>query len=524
MTAATLLTGKPPNDTGQRSSPLISVTGIHKAYGGVIALAGVDFAVEAGSIHALLGENGAGKSTLIKILSGVVKADSGVTRFEGREVSLGTPTTSAALGIACVFQELSLVPDLCVADNIFITRGTPRFGFFNRFRQKQDAEKILDYLDCEDIDPHVPVRSLSLAQAQMVEIAKALVRDPCLLILDEATSALNERHVVRLFEIIRELRDKGKGLIYISHRLHEIDTIADTCSVFRNGRHVSTFAQGAKSPSKVVEMMIGRAITQVYPPKPEAVTSETLVEVTDLRWEQKLQSVSLNVRRGEIYGLGGLEGQGQTETLLALFGVLRRTSGDVRHSGRTVRIGSPHQAKKGSTRVAYVPEDRRTEGLHLGQTIAKNITLTVLGKLSRAGLIDRERETSLVATMMKELQIKASSPSAAVGTLSGGNQQKVVLAKWLAVEPEIILLSDPTRGIDVGTKAEIYQLLRKLAAQGAAIILYTTDYDELVGLCDRVGVFYHGRIAHELSGSAITEQAILNASFGLDVNPVLEGQ
>jgi ribose transport system ATP-binding protein len=335
--------------------------------------------------------------------------------------------------------------------------------------------------------------------------------------MDEATSALNERHVSRLFEIIRELRQQGKGLIYISHRLHEIETIADTCSVFRNGRHVGTFAQGSKSPSEVVEMMIGRAITQVCPPKPMDVTGEKLVEVEGLRWENKLDGVSFNVRRGEIYGLGGLEGQGQTETLLALFGVLRRTSGDIRLSGERVRIGSPYQAKQLGARMAYVPEDRRTEGLHLRQPIARNISLTVLGKLSRGGFIDRQREAELIATMMKDLQIKASSPEAAVGTLSGGNQQKVVLAKWLAVEPEVILLSDPTRGIDVGTKTEIYQLLRKLAADGAAIILYTTDYDELIGLCDRVGVFYHGRIAHELSGAAITEQAILNASFGLDV-------
>lgn len=483
-----------------------------------MALSDVDFAVGTGSIHALLGENGAGKSTLIKILCGVVSADTCSARFDGRDVQLGTPAASANLGIACVFQELSLVPDLSVADNIFITRGTPVFGFFNRLKQKRDAEQILAYLHCEDIDPRTTVRSLSLAQAQMVEIAKALVRDPRLLILDEATSALNERHVVRLFEIIRELRDKGKGLIYISHRLHEIETIADTCSVFRNGRHVATFPQGSKSPSDVVEMMIGRAITQVYPPKPGNVSPDVLVDVKSLSWEHKLRDVSFNVRRGEIYGFGGLEGQGQTDTLLALFGALRRVSGEVKVAGQPVKISSPHAAKTGAARIAYVPEDRRSEGLHLGQPIAKNITLTVLDRLSQFGLISREREGELVSTMMKDLQIKAASPDAAVGTLSGGNQQKVVLAKWLAVAPQVILLSDPTRGIDVGTKAEIYALLRKLAAEGAAIILYTTDYDELIGLCDRVGVFYHGRITHELSGAAITEQAILNASFGLDVS------
>jgi len=525
MTAETLMTTRPTAVPAlPAQAPLISVQGVGKTYGGVVALADVDFSVAGGSTHALLGENGAGKSTLIKVLSGVVRADTGRTYFDGREVILGSPHISAALGIACVFQELSLIPDLSVADNIFVTRGSPRFGFFNRFRQKRDAESILAYLDCEDIDPLAPVRALSLAQAQMVEIAKALVRDPRLLIMDEATSALNERHVVRLFEIIRELRDKGKGLIYISHRLHEIETIADTCSVFRNGRHVGTFPQGARSPSEVVEMMIGRAITQVYPPKPKDVGGDKLVEVSSLSWEDKLHGVSFDVRRGEIYGFGGLEGQGQTETLLALFGVLRRVSGSVKISGESVKIQSPHQAKRGTAQFAYIPEDRRSEGLHLHQSIAKNITLTVLDKLSTGGFVNRRRESNLVVKSIKDLQIKVSSPDAAVGTLSGGNQQKVVLAKWLAVEPRVILLSDPTRGIDVGTKSEIYLLLRKLAAEGAAIILYTTDYDELIGLCDRVGIFYRGRIVHELSGLEITEQAILNASFGLGISAPGEAQ
>jgi ribose transport system ATP-binding protein len=519
MAAKTLLTATADIGTPLPSGvPLISVKGVSKSYGGVAALSGVDFAVDQGSIHALLGENGAGKSTLIKILSGVVKADSGVAHFEGQEVALGTPRHSADLGIACVFQELSLVPDLSVADNIFITRGTQRLGFFNRFKQRRDAEQILAHLDCEDIDPRIPVRALSLAQAQMVEIAKALVRDPRLLILDEATSALSERHVARLFDIIRGLKQQGKGLIYISHRLHEIDTIADTCSVFRNGRHVGTFPQGSKSPGAVVEMMIGRAITQVYPPKPRDITGEKLLEIDGLRWENKLDGVSFHVRRGEIYGFGGLEGQGQTETLLALFGTLRRVSGEVKVSGTPLKLPNPHRAKSGDVRFAYVPEDRRSEGLHLRQPIARNLTLTVLDKLSRSGLIDNTREAKMITEMIGNLQIKASSPNAPVGTLSGGNQQKVVIAKWLAIEPHVILLSDPTRGIDVGTKAEIYLLLRDLAAKGAAIILYTTDYDELIGLCDRVGVFYHGRIAQELSGAAITEQAILNASFGLETD------
>ncbi|MFO1150843.1 MAG: sugar ABC transporter ATP-binding protein [Alsobacter sp.] len=495
--------------------PLMAMDGISKSYGGVVALRDVDLLLSRHSIHAVLGENGAGKSTLIKILTGVVAPDAGTMTLDGEPARFASPREATARGIACVFQELSLVPDLTVADNIFIAQGSRRLGFFDRRRQRREAARVLADLACEDIDPAAPVRSLPLSQAQMVEIAKALVRKPRLLILDEATSALTENHVARLFEVLRELRNSGCGIVYISHRMHEIDTIADTCSVFRNGRRVDTFPQGANSPGAVVEMMIGRSIAQVYPPKPAPSVATPALEVRELGWEDKIAGVSFAVRPGEIYGLGGLEGQGQTETLMALFGVLRRVRGEVRVGGRRVEIRAPGRAKRPDLGIAFVPADRKTEGLHLRLPIAHNIALTVLSALSRLGVIDRGREKALVDELASRLQVKASSMEAEVGTLSGGNQQKVVLAKWLAIRPRIILLADPTRGIDVGTKAEIYVLLRQLAAEGAAIVLYSTDYDELIGLCDRVGVFYGGRIARELAGGDITETAIMSASFGL---------
>jgi ribose transport system ATP-binding protein len=501
----------------------VSLAGISKSYGGTVALESVDLRIRRASIHAILGENGAGKSTLIKVLTGVVRPDAGSVTIDGASFTVRSPATAAAAGIACVFQELSLVPDLSVADNIFLAHGTGRIGFIDRGRQRKSAEALLRELGSE-VRPTDIVRSLTLSEAQLVEIAKALAKRPRLLILDEATSALGEQQVGRLFQILRRLRDEGVSILYITHRMHEVDTLCDTCSVFRNGRHVETFAQGTRSPNAVVELMLGRAVSQIYPAKPAPADGPPLLEVRDLSWDGRIDKVSFVVRPGEIYGIGGLEGHGQHETLLALFGVLRNVSGEIRFDGRPVTIGSPGKAKCRELGIALVPEDRKSEGLHLPLTIANNLTLSVLNRLTRFGVIDAGRQRRLVDELMKRLQIKASTPKAPVSSLSGGNQQKVVLAKWLACDPRLILLCDPTRGIDVGTKAEIYALLRRLAAEGAAIVLHTTDYDELIGLCDRVGIFYGGTILRELSGDALNERNILRASFALaDDAPVAGG-
>ena len=496
------------------SGDFVALAGISKSYGGTVALDGVDLRIRGASIHAILGENGAGKSTLIKILTGVVKPDSGSVTLDGAPFAVRSPATAAAAGIACVFQELSLVPDLSVADNIFLARGTGPIGFIDRRRQREAAEALLRELG-SDVRPTDIVRSLTLSEAQLVEIAKALAKRPRLLILDEATSALGEQQVGRLFQILRRLRDEGVSILYITHRMHEVDTLCDTCSVFRNGQHVETFVQGTRSPDAVVELMLGRSVAQIYPAKAGTARGEPMLEVRDLSWDGRIDKVSFAVRPGEIYGIGGLDGHGQRETLLALFGVLRNVSGEIRFGGRPVHVGSPGQAKRRGLGIALVPEDRKTEGLHVALTIANNLTLSVLDRLTRFGVVEGGRQRRLVDELMKRLQIKASSPKAAVASLSGGNQQKVVLAKWLACEPRLILLCDPTRGIDVGTKAEIYALLRRLAAEGAAIVLHSTDYDELIGLCDRVGIFYGGTILRELAGDALNERNILRASFAL---------
>jgi ribose transport system ATP-binding protein len=498
---------------------LLSLAGVSKRYGGVRALSGVDFSCRAGSIHAVLGENGAGKSTLIKIISGVVQPDEGTITLDGRVVKFADPQAANTAGVVCVFQELSLLPDLSVADNIGITRPPRRFGLINRRAQRRRAEELLARVACEDINPLTLVRQLPLSRRQMVEIAKALGREPRLLILDEATSALTASDVKKVYGIMHGLRDQGLSLLYISHRMHEIEELADTWSVFRNGQHIETFARGSRTDEQVVQMMIGRDIHTVYPPKPAraAANAAPMLEVRNLAWNDRLHGISFGVGRGEIVGLGGLDGQGQRDMLLALFGVLRDVSGEILIDGARRHIGSPAQAKSAAIGMALIPEDRKTEGLMLPMPVADNISMAALGSMTRGLVIDRPAETRRIATMVEKLHIKLGALSDPVATLSGGNQQKVVIAKWLLTGARIVLLNDPTRGIDVGTKQEIYQLLRDLADAGTAVVLYSTDYDELIGCCDRVLILYDGRIVRALAGAELTEANIVASSLNLSL-------
>ena len=497
---------------------LLALSGVSKRYGGVRALSNVDFACRRGSIHAVLGENGAGKSTLIKIISGVVQPDEGGMTLDGRPVVFPTPHAANAAGIVCIFQELSLMPDLSVADNISITTPPRRFGMIDRAAQRRRAEELLARVGCDDINPLMLVKNLPLSRRQMVEIAKALGRDPKLLILDEATSALTAADVSKVYTILHGLRDQGLSLLYISHRMHEIEELADTCSVFRNGSHIDTFPKGSRNDEQIVQMMIGREWHNTYPVKP--LHNETLkpaLEVSHLNWDNRLTDISFAVGRGEVVGLGGLDGQGQRELLLALFGVLRGVSGSVAIDGRKRHIGSPAQAKNPNVGLALIPEDRKTEGLMLPMGVGDNISMAALGAMTRGLVVDRAIEDRKIAEMVAKLKIKFGRLSDPVATLSGGNQQKVVIAKWLLTGARVILLNDPTRGIDVGTKQELYQLLRDLADAGTAILFYSTDYDELVGCCDRVLILYDGRVARELAGGAITEENIVAASLNLSL-------
>jgi ribose transport system ATP-binding protein len=502
----------------ESATPLLRMEGVTKRYGGVVALNRAELTVTAGRIHAILGENGAGKSTLIKIMSGVVATDEGRMTLEGREVRFPDPAAANHAGIVCIFQELSLIPELTVADNIAISRPPKRFGMIDRAAQRCMAEEALARAGAPDIHPRALVRDLPLSRRQMVEIAKALALSPRVLILDEATSALTSADVARVFAVLKRLREEGLALLYISHRMHEIAELADECTVFRNGQNVATYEAGSKTDNEVIEMMIGREYSHVFPPKPPAGASAEktpALEARGLSWTNRLRNVSLAVRPGEVVGLGGLDGQGQRELLLALFGVLRGLAGSLLIDGKRVTVHSPLDARAEDIGMALIPEDRKTEGLMLPMSVRDNLSFAVLDRIAKGGIIDHAKEARLIDDVIKLLAIRTAGTDIPVAALSGGNQQKVVIAKWLMREPRIILLNDPTRGIDVGTKQEIYQLLRKLADAGAAILFYSTDYDELIGCCDRVLVLYDGAVQRELIGDEITERALLASALNI---------
>ena len=502
------------------ASPILRMEGVSKRYGGVRALANADLVVFAGRIHAVLGENGAGKSTLIKILAGVVAPDAGRILLDGAEVAFDSPADAVRAGIVCIFQELSLVPDLSVADNIAISNPPRRLGLIDRGAQRRLAEEALARAGAPEIHPMALVKDLPLSRRQMVEIAKALARKPRLLILDEATSALTAADVAKVFVVLKRLREEGLALLYISHRMHEIAELADECTVFRNGANVATYAAGTKSDNEVVELMIGREYSHVFPPKParRANGAPPLLEVRNLSWADRLRDISFTADAGEVVGLGGLDGQGQRELLLALFGVLRGVSGEIKVGGAPATPSSPSAAKAKTIGMALIPEDRKTEGLMLPMSVLENLSFAALRRVSRAGVIDRMRESELVGEMIDLLDIHTVGTDIPAAALSGGNQQKVVIAKWLMAEPRIILLNDPTRGIDVGTKQELYVLLRRLADKGAAIVFYTTDYDELIGCCDKALVLYDGAIRRVLAGPEITERALIMSALNISAD------
>jgi ribose transport system ATP-binding protein len=518
--------------------PFLRLEGVTKRYGGVTALANVDFACSLSTIHAVVGENGAGKSSLMKIIAGVIRPDEGRIYLDETLVHFASPADATRHGIACIFQELSLLPDLSVSDNISIASPPRRFGLIDRRRQRECARNVLRQIGCPDIHPSERVKDLPLSRQQMVEIAKALVRKPRLIIMDEATSALTAKDVEQLYQVIRHLRDRGLAILYISHRMHEIAALADICSVFRNGRHIDTFPMASRTTAEIVPLMLGRDVNRAYPPKTisegnaggiaersntESDLPISALQVKGLSWGHVLNGISLTVAKGEIVGLGGLDGQGQSELLLALFGVLRGVDGKVLINGKQQSIDHPRQAKSTHVRMALIPEDRKTQGLLLSMSIRDNLVLAAASDLSNHGVIDSAKEKTAIEEAVEKLQIKVNDLDAPVRTLSGGNQQKVVIGKWLMKEPRILLLNDPTRGIDVGTKQEMYRLMRELAQAGIAILFYSTDYEELIGMCDRVVVCYGGKLIRELKGTDLTGHNLISAALNLSEEFVKSG-
>jgi ABC-type sugar transport system ATPase subunit/ribose/xylose/arabinose/galactoside ABC-type transport system permease subunit len=490
---------------------MLATAGLTKAFAGNVVLRNVDFEVLAGEIHGLVGENGAGKSTLINLVTGVLPPDTGTIALDCSVVDHLTPRAAEERGIATVHQELSLCPHLTVAENVYLGRLPTAYGRIDYPEITSGSAKAFANLGV-DIDPKAVAGELSLADQQLVEIAKALVARPRLLILDEATSALDSGQVELLFAALRRLRDEGAAIIFVSHRLEEIFAIADRITVLKNGEYVATVPAAGTTTDDLVQLMVGRQMEDVFPAKPpaaEVLGEPVVLSVRNLNSGKRFHDVSFDLHRGEILGLGGLQGQGQRELLAALFG-LHPVQGEILLGDRAIAVHGPRSAIQ--RRIAHVPEDRKTDGLIVQLPANENLSLPSLDRLDRFGVLDMERERRLVAGLIDKLRIRLRSPRQTLVRLSGGNQQKVAIAKWLPLAPEIYLLAEPTRGIDVGTKQEIYRLMRELTAAGASILLISSDTIELLGLCDRVLVMYERQPVAMLVGDEVSEENVVHAS------------
>ncbi|NLG78777.1 MAG: sugar ABC transporter ATP-binding protein [Firmicutes bacterium] len=496
--------------------PFLLMKGIQKRFPGVLALDSVDFVCEQGEVHGLIGENGAGKSTLIKVLGGVLQPDAGEILVQGAPVKVTSPSRAASLGISVIHQELNLIEDLTVAQNIFLGHE-PRRGMGVLDLQAMGAS-ARDYLRVVglDVDPQAKVRALSLEQKQLVEIAKALSFDARILVMDEPTAALNAEEVKHLLKLIRDLADRGCGVVFISHRLEEVFAVSHRITVLRDGKVVATRARDAIDPETAVRMMTGKGqvgarVTGIAP------SGRPLLEVRGLTLPGAFYDVSFTINEGEIVGMVGLEGQGQREIPRAVFGDLRPTHGEVYLRGTRLHLTSPRDAIRAG--IAFVPEERKAEGLCLSLDVRQNIALATLDSRQMAGFVRLSREASLIRSLVERLRIQLASPFQEVRNLSGGNQQKVVMAKWLCSRPAVLLFSEPTRGIDVGAKEEIYRLIRRQADEGSGVLIVSSDLMEVLRLCDRILVVHDGRIVKEMPAEGADREAIMTAQWGLEAAP-----
>ncbi|MBI2720298.1 MAG: sugar ABC transporter ATP-binding protein [Rhizobiales bacterium] len=484
----------------------IELRGASKSFAGIRVLNDVSFDMRVGEVHALLGENGAGKSTLIKILSGLYRADEGEISINGRAVKFATPREAHAAGIATVHQELLLFPELTVAENIFLGQAPKtHWRLLDWQAMRQRARQLLDSLDSPDLDIDAKVGTLSIANRQRVEIARALSQDARVLIMDEPTAALAEADVQRLMDIVRRLKARGVAIVYVSHRLSEIFALADRVTVLRDGNHVGTLDIGEVDENRLVSMMVGRAIDRLYPPK-QGESGESLLELRHVAYRNVVSGISFDLKRGEILGIAGLVGSGRTETALTIFGITPATAGEILIDGSPVTIASPEAAR--DLGIAYIPEDRGSQGLIRTQTISENVALANLKRLSTGFMVDAAKVRKEAENAIRRFGIRARGPDQTVRELSGGNQQKVVLGKWLATNPRILIMDEPTRGIDVGSKAEIHILMRKLAGEGMAILMISSELPEVLGMSDRVLVMNGGRIVATFDRQDATPEAV----------------
>ncbi|WP_171031627.1 sugar ABC transporter ATP-binding protein [[Clostridium] hylemonae] len=479
--------------------------GIEKSFNTVKVLHGVDLILRKGTVHALMGENGAGKSTLMKVLAGIHKCDAGTVTVKGKSVDIQSPKHSQALGIAMIHQELSPVPEMTVAENIYLGREPGGRLFVDYAAMYRQTEELLDSLKVH-ISPKEKVGSLKVADQQLVEIAKAISLNAEIIIMDEPTSAITDKEVDNLFSIIRDLKDQGKGIIYISHKMDEIFQISDDITVLRDGQYVNTWKAEEIDNNILIKNMVGRELTEIFP-KSEVPISDTILEVRNFTLGNKFQDISFKVKRGEIYGIAGLVGAGRTELMHALFGLDRPDKGEIIFDGKPLNIRKPKDAIREG--IAYVTEDRKQEGLVLEMSVGQNISLASMKELSRGLFINEREENSLVKDEIERLRIRLHSPRQLVKSLSGGNQQKVVLSKWMIKNPKLLILDEPTRGIDVGAKSEIYKLMCEYAARGNAIIMISSEMPEVMGMADRMLVLSNGKVGGELNRSEFAQESIM---------------
>jgi ribose transport system ATP-binding protein len=492
------------------AAPLLEVRGVKKSFAGVHALKGVSLDVRAGEVHCLLGQNGAGKSTLIKVLSGAYRPDEGTILWEGNEVTIPGPTAALSLGIATMYQELDVVDGLTIAENIFLGHEDAVAGFINRRDAYKRTKELLTRLGHGDLSPNREVGTLSSANKQIVSMARALSRNIKLIVMDEPSAVLDSEEVKNLFRVVRELSDAGIGVIYISHRLAEIREIGDRITVIKDG---STMASGLKvsetATPELIKLMTGRTIENVFPAAtPVAPDAETVLEVDNLSVRGLFRPLSFSVRAGEIVGLAGLVGSGRSEILETIYGAHKATTGTVSVLGRKLRNGSVTNAVDRG--IGLSPEERKSQGLLLEEPIYKNVTLSTFARFAAAGFLNERAERAAARTQIESLELRPADPDRATSTLSGGNQQKILLARWLVHGVRVLLLDEPTRGVDVGARAEIYSLIRELAAAGTAIVVVSSEIEEVLGLADRVLVIAEGEVLSQLNASDIDEPGVLD--------------
>jgi rhamnose transport system ATP-binding protein len=485
---------------------------ISKSFPGIKALDEVDFSIQSAEVHALIGENGAGKSTLVKIITGIYRPDAGTIRLEGRQVQFESPLASQAAGIAAIHQEATMFPELSVIENIYMghhltLRGLPLLSWG---RMKRRTKALLKELEL-DIDPDTPVKNLSVAQRHMVEIVKALSLDARIVIMDEPTSALSLREVEDLYTIIRRMKQADRALVFISHKFEDIYEIADRFTVLRDGRRVGEGPVAGTEVDEIIKLMVGRSLTQMYP-KLAVEQGEAVLAVERLSRRGVFKDVSFLLRRGQILGFFGLVGSGRSEVMRAIFGIEAADRGTITVAGRRARIVDPRQAMR--LGLAFLPEDRQLQGTILGMSIRENTTLPIIDRLARRSFLDIPRERAVTEDYAKRMEIKAASWEQAVNSLSGGNQQKVVLAKWLATEPKVLILDEPTKGIDVATKVRVHEFISKLAQQGLGIVLVSSELPEILGMSDSIIVMHEGTVTARLDRKEANPEVLIRAAMG----------